>query len=318
MGSFKSALFIIFFISGVATATDTSVNHINEEIENSPARVTETSKLPYTCILDPASDDAVEVDSPGHPSVYWDIPDSNDSNRCLVRLASIQRALWDNKIKVVDVRPSQLYRLSHIPNSINIPEYAIRTKSYLTTERLLLVNDGQNYESIIKTCQRLKKSGFKDVSVLIGGISLWAENGKAIVTDPDAPGLLGDQISPRELLYSQNRQMWLFLTNDADVQAVKWVVQSEYVFPLHLNASQLRTRIQSLSTGNDLRVPVNIVVVTHSGERPKPGVTEEIHKLNPVFFLQGGLAGYKQYLTSRGLQLAKSRRGPLVRQGCKI
>ncbi|WP_428623322.1 rhodanese-like domain-containing protein [Sedimenticola sp.] len=314
-------IFISFVIlNNSAAIADSSDNaHQVVNAKNSSTRTASKIKLPYSCNQESVQNSGFDSDIPLGQEPYWDIPEGRDSKQCIVWLRNIRSAWLNNSIKIIDVRSPQAYQEAHIPGSINIQEYAIRTKAYLKSERLLLVNDGQNYDSIVNTCLRLKKSGFRDVSVMAGGVSLWVNSGETIAIDPNSPRASGNTISPRNLMLSKDQSPWLFLTDSENIASVKKAFHSDYVLSLSLSFSELSSRIQSLEAELDSRMPINIVVVTADGKKkPKISIASEAYKVNSVFFLQGGLIGYEQYLSNHDLQLAKREQGPLIHQRCKI
>lgn len=287
------------------------------EVEKSSTRTNDTYPPAYSCVDDSTLSSTTESANQKVNSKYIALTEINNGEQCLVRLQDVRRAWQNGSIKVIDVRSPQAYKRIHIPDSINIPEYAIRTKGYLKQEKLLLVNDGKSYEHTLQTCSRLKGSGFHDVSVLAGGIRAWIKRGGAIAVVPNNPGLHQNPISPRQLVSSQQEMEWLFMTDIKDLQPVKQVINSDNILTLDAQRSQLNTKITQMQDNNPSIVPVNIVIITATGNKtvPNKGPIRVSHP-NPVFFLEGGLSGYKQYLASHQLLLAKSERGPLIHRGC--
>ena len=65
------------------------------------------------------------------------------------------------------------------------------------------------------------------------------------------------------------------------------------------------------------RMPVNLVVVTANGRMTRQLQEAPWAQLsNPIFFLEGGLHGYREYQVDHALQLARMERGPAIKTAC--
>ncbi len=313
---------LIFFLLAFGACTISFAGSKSATIQDtvkvsSSTRTTSAIPPKQSCDTDIAGDNSATPAKSKQRSGYWDIPESEAAKKCLVRFSSIRNQWKSGNIKVIDVRHQQAYQQIHIPGSLNISEYSIRTKNFLKPERLLLVNDGYSYESLLQTCHRLKKSGFKKVSVLVGGINIWSGLGKKLVTNPGFSGYAKDAITSRSLFIAKKEGAWLFLTNVEDIAAIKKLVQSDNVLPLNVKPTVLRARLSKIQKESKLKVPANIVIVTTDGKKTElKKQIAGLNKTNPMLFLQGGLSGYKQYLANHKLQIAKSMRGPVIQKGC--
>ena len=75
---------------------------------------------------------------------------------------------------IVDVRRPESFEKIRIPQSINLPLYAIKTKLFLRNKQVVLVNEGFDYMALAEEARKLKQSGYS-VSNLIRGIKCLAE-----------------------------------------------------------------------------------------------------------------------------------------------
>jgi len=81
---------------------------------------------------------------------------------------------------VVDVRDADDYRSAHVPGSVNVPAYAVATRTFLRGRRVVIVDDGCFRQETEVLCQSLLRQGCGTVRVLDGGIRGWLEAGKPI------------------------------------------------------------------------------------------------------------------------------------------
>jgi rhodanese-related sulfurtransferase len=86
------------------------------------------------------------------------------------------------EIALIDVRESSDYEKIKIHGSLNIPLFAIKTKSYLRSNEMILIGKGYENESLKKECMTLNVSGFK-ARVLYGGLNSWQEEGGVLQGD---------------------------------------------------------------------------------------------------------------------------------------
>jgi rhodanese-related sulfurtransferase len=84
----------------------------------------------------------------------------------------LQKLKEKREIILIDVRNSKKFEKFRIPGSINIPLFAIKTKTFLKSKPLVLINEGYSYSQLEQECMILRNSGFK-ASILDGGIYYW-------------------------------------------------------------------------------------------------------------------------------------------------
>ena len=86
---------------------------------------------------------------------------------------------------LVDVRTAGEYESGHIQDAINFDFYSESfQKSILTLDKrasIILYCRTQNRST--KTANYLKENGYKEISVLAGGITSWVKNGNDLVYD---------------------------------------------------------------------------------------------------------------------------------------
>ncbi len=116
---------------------------------------------------------------------------------CGAKSISVEAVLQKHKAKedilLVDVRNSQEFKKFHIPGSMNIPLFALKTKGSLKSKPLVLINEGRSYKDLIAEGSTLSRAGFT-VSILEGGLWQWQQK-----KGPIEGGPLGRQENPPDL-----------------------------------------------------------------------------------------------------------------------
>ena len=85
--------------------------------------------------------------------------------------------------QVIDVRESDEFDVGHITGAKNIPNNDIERRSNeISSDRPIILTCalGQNSPS---AGEKLQEQGFKDIYILSGGLTTWAETGLPLVTD---------------------------------------------------------------------------------------------------------------------------------------
>jgi len=96
--------------------------------------------------------------------------------------AVLYKLRQNQALTLVDVRSIQGFERLYIPGSVNIPLYAVKTKTYLKSAPVVLVNGGFRYAELENECRRLAERGFQ-VSILDGGLPAWQRKGGELAGD---------------------------------------------------------------------------------------------------------------------------------------
>ena len=206
---------------------------------------------------------------------------------------------------IVDVRRSEEFEKYRIPQSINLPLYAIKTKLFLRNKHIILVNKGFAYSELEEEAQRLKQSGFV-VSILYGGLNAWQKNNGE---------LSGDVFAREDLDYASAQSLYREkeYSNIKIIDVSKKPIEnsSNGLNKIHVSRENLagylskyHSKIKKASQKNTDEVET-LLIVNDSGsgyERIKQIVQKA--KIQNVFYLTGGLHAYKQHIENVSLAMA--------------
>jgi rhodanese-related sulfurtransferase len=158
-------LWFVVCLSGAATLT--SAEEISEVRELSCAVESEVSQ------------------DQTQPEVEWRVP-ATVTLTAENYIGAMQLAAEREKVTVIDTRRAEQFAQVHLPGSINLPGYAIKTKLWLKDHRVVLVDAGDQPLSQQTLFQELKRSGFDHVWILDGGLTGWLRQGGSVEGDPFA------------------------------------------------------------------------------------------------------------------------------------
>ncbi len=180
--------------------------------------------------------------------------------------------------RIVDTRSSRAYADAHIPESLNIPPFSLRTKGFLKANPLVLVDDGWGRPATERLCRELSQQGFLDVRILFGGLNAWCSAGGTLAGSRPVPEVF-TRMNATEFMTTRDRE-WLVVdacsAPDDD---------AELLFPGILKPAEVSERVAASES-----VGMRVLVVTQEGRHE--GVLVEKLRACPgavVFFLEGGM-----------------------------
>jgi rhodanese-related sulfurtransferase len=205
----------------------------------------------------------------------------------------------NQKFTLVDVRRRQDFERLHIPGAINIPPYAIKTKTYLKSAPVVLVNEGFRYAELENECLRLAERGFH-VSILDGGLPAWKRNGGQLVGDLFALEdikTVSSQVFFRAKDYENTFVLDISSTqSDASSQLMPYAKHT----PILDDPDGSMPGLRKLITKN---IPFHsIIILNETGEQYEKAEKMMNRMGIESFYLQGGVAAYQKYL--EGLMLS--------------
>lgn len=220
-------------------------------------------------------------------------------------------------VTVVDIRPSDQYALWSVPGSLNIPEYAVKTKSYLKSKRLVLMDDGLSNLVLESACKSLFATGFKDVSIVEGGVQRWRQ---LIETRRGRQAVDRMQlITPKQYLTVVNEYQWLVIALGVDPTATKSLFGRSHHL-LHLESGgELSHQLDLLKQKKGSLQNYRLLVVSQKGNDYSMEDGKALKsQLDSIYFMEGGLEEYRNYLSMHSAMIAKVNAKPIRRNGCGI
>ena len=214
------------------------------------------------------------------------------------------------KLTLVDVRRPEEFAGLNIPGSINIPLYAIKTKSFLKSTPIIIVNAGYDHRQLEQEVRRLAERGFK-ASILVGGLAAWNRKGGRLTGDIFA---LEDMknISPKVFFRQKYYENTLVVEisphrSEASGQLLPYARH----LPILDDADGSMPALRQLISKYKNKSFFSVLIFNASGKQ----YAEAEKILNRMglnaFYLQGGFAAYQKYLED--LQLSWKPRGSRIK-----
>ena len=225
------------------------------------------------------------------------------------------------EVILIDVRRHEAYEKLWILGSINIPLYLIKTKTFLKDKFVVLINEGYAYSQLEQEHSRLKDLGFSKVFILDGGLNGWRQAGARLDGDPFEVKKLAE-ITPKSFFMERHYSNWTVIDTSASssLESASFLPEAIHIPLTEGNTDffkQVKKKIRDTSAG-DLLQPILILNEKGQGYR---GLDRLIHKegLRSVYYLEGGLAGYRTFLQRQALMMSpkKIKAGEEVCQSCQ-
>ena len=219
----------------------------------------------------------------------------HDASYAISPDAVLYKLKQKQKISLIDVRNPENFERLHIAGSLNIPLHAVKTKAFLRSFAVVLINAGFQYSLLLSECRKLTDLGFK-AYILDGGLLAWNRKGGRLVGDLFA---LQDMktVSPRVLLEEKDFKNTLVI----DISPVLTEISRQLIpysrhLPVYTEPGDWFQMLNGIIPDHKNRPFLSVLVFSEIGDGYDE-VNKILADLNVnAFYLQGGVAGYNKYL----------------------
>jgi rhodanese-related sulfurtransferase len=215
----------------------------------------------------------------------------------LVEVRSVLRRVEkEDPLVLVDVRSPEAFERVRIPGSLNIPLQFIRTKSFLKTAPVVLVNQGFGLQTLSGECERLQSAGYS-VSVLSGGLCAWQRVGGPLEGDLGAAAEFS-RVTPQDAYLEKDAASRLVVdVSGVRSQTSRQAFPHAVHIPLEENSTDVLERLQTaLDQRPDARFSAPLILSESGLEYDQVEQVLGQAGFESVFFLAGGIAAYRRYL----------------------
>jgi rhodanese-related sulfurtransferase len=218
---------------------------------------------------------------------------------------------------LIDIRSKEAFASLHIAGAMNIPLHGIKTKTFLKSSPLVLVDRGLSYHRLAPVCGELRKMGF-DARILDGGMNAWSRHGGPMVGDL-VRQMAFRRISPADFFHEKNYRSRVV----CDVSATRSEASLRLMpYALHLpldgDRESRRWAIEKFKSTHARNGTADVLVVNTDGDRydrimrafDRAGFTS-------VFCLDGGVDAYGTYLDNLILSWRPRERRTATHRPCR-
>jgi rhodanese-related sulfurtransferase len=225
---------------------------------------------------------------------------------------TLQQFKQGEKNLFIDVRPEKAFQKYSIPESISLPLYAVKTKGFIKFKKAILVGQGFQYRQMEKECRRLRQKGFK-ISILEGGINRWYQLGGAL--QGDIPALKKANRIDSGAFFSEKDYSDIIVFTPysdkpgSDQSLVPYLITLPQQNIVRTILSEIKKNKSSspviLIAGKDEKIDLKIESILTNAGFPN------------LFFLNGGLEAYHQFLNNQVMINNTARNTGTTRKGCR-
>ena len=229
----------------------------------------------------------------------------HDASLAITVEAVLYKLRQNQQLTLVDVRSREDFERLYIPGSVNIALFVVKTKTYLKSAPVVLVNEGFRCAELEDECRRLAKRGFK-VSILDGGLPAWQRKGGQLTGDLFALDVM-KKVSASAFFREKDYENTLVI----DISPARSDTSSRLIpyakhIPVLAGSDVSGAEFRKLITKHKNTPFQSVVIFNETGEQYEKAEKSLSRMGIEAFNLRGGLAGYQKYL--EGLLLSwKSR-----------
>jgi rhodanese-related sulfurtransferase len=229
-----------------------------------------------------------------------------------------QKLKEKNGIILIDVRNSKEFEKFRIPGSINIPIFSIKTKTFLKSKPLVLVNEGYSYNQLENECQNLRDNDFT-VFILAGGLNFWKQKGGTVEGNIFAQKEL-NIIPPRPFFAEKDFDNWILIDiSQKENSESHHLIPRRINIPFSDNENSFVSELKKLIIKQKANPILSILIFNESGEhykKVKELIKEKGIEKN-IFYLEGGIKSYKSFLYKQALMWNKKGNLKQSVKGCR-
>jgi rhodanese-related sulfurtransferase len=205
-------------------------------------------------------------------------------------------------VLLVDVRERQDFAKVHVPGSIHIPLYALKTKAFLKDKPLVLVSEGYPNFALEQTCKDLRVAGFTKTSILNGGLRSWIQKKGPIEGDAFARNEVS-RVPPKHLFANKDSPEWLVITVSRPAAGLaQALIPGAVHLPFEGNAPKFASALKAMINSKARSPLLSVLVCDERGEKYESidrAIQQE--EIRNVFYLEGGLEAYQAFLQQQAL-----------------
>ncbi len=222
----------------------------------------------------------------------------------------LQKQKEKQEIMLIDVRKEADFERCRIPGSLNIPLHTIKTKAFLKSKPMALINKGYNSGILEKECLRLMEAGFTDVSFVIGGLYNWGKKGGPLQGDIRSINEL-NKVSAREFFAEKNNKnnMVVNISENMSPETAQGVIPGTISIPHRKKKDkeflqEFKMMLRRQAGGPEL----SALIYNQDGKYQKNIENCVLDAgVKYVYFLKGGLNEYTKFLEQHATIIKRVR-----------
>ncbi|MFH1147588.1 MAG: rhodanese-like domain-containing protein [Pseudomonadota bacterium] len=198
-------------------------------------------------------------------------------------------------VLLVDVRDEAEFERFSIPGSINVPLFALKTKTFLKSRPLVLVDRGDRYRQLEEQCKELRGAGFS-VSILNGGLNRWRSKGARIEGDPFAQTEL-NKVPPQVFHAEREYENWVIVDiSQPPTSDGSYLIPQAIRVPFNRDPERFIPELKA-AIGKRTKEPLLFILICdEKGENY--GMLEPAFQksgMDNIYYLAGGIEAYRGF-----------------------
>jgi rhodanese-related sulfurtransferase len=207
----------------------------------------------------------------------------------------------ESAVVMIDTRRAEQYQEAHLARAINLPLFALKTRSDLRNQAVVLIDNGATPDALLGEVRKLRAQGFVNVRMLQGGVVGWSRQGGLLEGTHAGIRHKLATLMPAEVAGARRSAPWQIV-----------------------EASHAEDLLAVLAASPGSMGPIGIIAADEGAyARIEPLLPKG--QTRPVFYLAGGKAAWATYQagqaalaahTNQTFQVKNSSLRPVISGGC--
>ena len=208
----------------------------------------------------------------------------------------LQKLTERQEVYLIDVRGLAAFQKFRIPGSMHMSLFAIKTKGFLKAKPVVLVNEGYPRTPLERECEHLRRLGFR-AWILHGGLNYWREKGALLEGDVFAQPKL-NRVSPAALFVEKDYRDNLVIDASVSKHLITHpLIPQAISLPFDSNGQRFAEALKATLVKLRHSRFSSLMICNQKGEHyDRIEKLLENNGIKNVFFLEGGLDAYQEFL----------------------
>ncbi len=264
-----------------------------------------------------SEDEGCHESATGIPAeIITRIVKKRDASLYIAAEEAIKESRRSSRILFVDVRGAEAYDGCRIPGSVNLPLHALKTKPFLASRTVVLVDEGYSGEQLERACRQMQDRGVV-AWILKGGLNYWKNRFGRLQGSAVSQARIG-KIAPGDFFRERVYEDWIVLSDCRSQSCLaRYVLPESIQLGATSNSAAFSAQLTAL-LGKLKANPQSFILFFNDEGKDYERIEGLFTKagVKNTYFLDGGLTAYNSFLERQASILQPGTNTRRVQKKC--